>query len=71
MPGLCHPRSESHSTLRAWSENFVPNFREEFGFGVGVRLIFETNGLKVVYFQGVETKHFQHRFNLMCSTCTA
>ena len=29
--------------------------------GWGCRLTFETNGLKAMYFQGVETERFQHR----------
>ena len=33
-------------------------------------MTFETNGLKALYFQGVETKRFQHGVNMM-STCTA
>ena len=41
-------------------------------YDVGVcRLTFETDGLKVMYFQGVETRCFQRGFKLMCSTCTA
>ena len=31
----------------------------------GRKLIFETNGLKALYFQGVETGRFQHGVNLM------
>ena len=34
------------------------------------RLIFETNVLKGMHFQGVETMRFQRGVNLMCSTCT-
>ena len=34
--------------------------------------MFETNGLKALYYQGVETMCFQHAGSkLMCSTCTA
>ena len=32
----------------------------------GFRLIFETNGFKALYFQGVETKRFQHTGSSCC-----
>ena len=63
---------KAHSALRG-----VPHGRGRGGgraerhLGVGgCRLTFESNGLKALYFQGVETKHFQRGVNLM-STCTA
>ena len=37
----------------------------------GCRLTFETNGLKALYFQEVETKWFQQRGVNLMSTCTA
>ena len=56
-----------------WKEKTLPRLKEHCRHReVGVcRLTFETNGLKALYFQGVETKHFQHAVNHVMSTCTA
>ena len=45
-------------------------FRRLTAMMQGRRSIFETNGLKALHIQVVETEHFQHGFNLKMSTCT-